>query len=98
MEQNYCIHIILTCLAFILSQAVSPAVQLKTDGNEAYKAGNLPLAIRLYTESLQYDPEDHTVYSNRSMAYCKTKMYEEALKDAEMCTWLKPDWVKVCIN
>ena len=31
------------------------------------------------------------------MAYEKTRKYEKALKDAEMSTQLKPDWVKVCM-
>ena len=84
-------------LVFILSQAVSQAEELKTAGNKAYKDGDLQLAIRLYTQSLQHDPGDHTVYSNRSMAYEKTRKYEKALKDAEMSTQLKPDWVKVCM-
>ena len=75
---------------------VLQAEQLKTEGNKAYKDGKLQLAIRLYTQSLQHDPGDHTVYSNRSMAYEKAKMFEKALEDAEMSTQLKPDWVKVC--
>ena len=84
-------------LVSILSQAVSQAEQLKTQGNKAYKDGDLQLAIRLYTQSLQHDPDDHAVYSNRSMAYEKTGKYEKALKDAEMSIQLKPDWVKVCM-
>ena len=88
----------MTYLALILSQAVLQAKQLKTEGNKVYKDGNFELAITLYNQSLQHVSEDHTVYSNLSMAYEKTRQYEKALKAAEMSTQLKPDWVKVCIR
>lgn len=39
-------------------------------------------------------PENHILYSNRSAAYASKKDYENALKDAEKTTELKPDWPK----
>lgn len=39
---------------------------------------------------------DHAqvLYSNRSAAYSSLKDYENALKDAEKCVSIKPDWSK----
>lgn len=39
-------------------------------------------------------PENHVLYSNRSAAYASKRDYENALKDAEKTTELKPDWPK----
>lgn len=39
-------------------------------------------------------PTDHILYSNRSAAYASKKDYENALKDAEKVTEIKPDWPK----
>jgi len=57
----------------------------------------MQLAIKLYTQSLQHNPGDHAVYSNRAMAYEKTGEFQKALEDAEMCIQLNPGWVKVCL-
>ena len=81
-----------------LLHAVLQAEQLKTEGNKAYKDGDLQLATRLYSKALQHAPGDHAVYSNRSMAYGRLQKYEKALKDAEMVVQLKPDWLKVCMH
>ena len=47
-----------------------------------------------YTKAIDYDPTNHTNYSNRSAAYCNLEQYELALKDAEKCVQIAPDWVK----
>ena len=65
-------------------------------GNEACKDGNLGLAIKFYTQSIQLDPENHLLYSNRAVAYKKSKQYQQAVNDAEKSIQLKADWVKVC--
>ena len=78
-----------------LLHVVLQAEQLKTEGNKAYKDGDLQLALRLYNKALQHDPGNHAVYGNRSMVYGILKMYEKALEDAEMAIQLKPDWLKV---
>lgn len=39
-------------------------------------------------------PENHILYSNRSAAYASKKDWDNALKDADKTTEIKPDWAK----
>lgn len=39
-------------------------------------------------------PDNHILYSNRAAAYTSKRDYENALKDADKTTELKPDWPK----
>lgn len=47
-----------------------------------------------FTEAIAIEPANHIFYSNRSAAYASKKDYENALKDAEKVTEIKPDWSK----
>lgn len=47
-----------------------------------------------FTQAIAIDPSNHILYSNRSAAYASKKDWENALKDAEKTTELKPDWPK----
>jgi stress-induced-phosphoprotein 1 len=60
-----------------------------------FSIGEYPKAIQYYTEALQIDPNNHTLFSNRAAAYLKLRMYEEALRDARESTRLLPTWIKV---
>ncbi len=71
--------------------------ELKSKANAAFSAGNNDEAIDLYTQAIVLDDKNHVLYSNRSAAYAKSNKYEDALKDAEQCITLKPDFVKVKI-
>jgi len=42
------------------------------------------------------DSENHALYSNRALAYVTNEQFDLAMKDAEKCIELKPDWAKVC--
>mmetsp|Transcript_90837 Transcript_90837/g.256573 ORF Transcript_90837/g.256573 Transcript_90837/m.256573 type:complete len:418 (+) Transcript_90837:84-1337(+) len=71
------------------------AAALKSLGNEKWKVGEFAAAIEAYTRSLELDPTQHLCYSNRSAAYLKLGgSAEDALRDAEKCIELKPDWPK----
>lgn len=67
---------------------------LKDQGNAALSAGNLDEAIRLYTEAVTADPENHVLYSNRSAAFAKAGKYSDAFRDAVKTVEIKPDWGK----
>ena len=71
------------------------AQELKLQANEAIKAGQLSEALALYSQAIELDRANHTLYSNRSYAYLKLGEKEKALRDADMCIDLKPDWAKV---
>lgn len=78
-----------------LKNALDQANAFKERGNEAFKKGENSAAIELYTSAIELDPDNHIYYSNRSAAYLATgDAKSKALKDAEMCLTLKPQWVK----
>lgn len=70
------------------------AKQKKEEGNELFKKDQFPAAVAAYTEAIKRLPTEHTSYSNRAAAYLKLGAYSDALKDAEKCLELKPDFVK----
>ena len=70
------------------------ADEAREKGNELFKEQKYPEAVEQYTESIARNPDDHRVYSNRAACYTKLTAFNEALKDAEKCIELKPDWAK----
>lgn len=70
------------------------ALLFKDQGNEAFQAGNVDLAIQYFTQAISIDPDNHIVYSNRSAAYMKINHISKALHDAEICVELAPNWSK----
>lgn len=42
------------------------AVELKNQGNEAFKAHNWPAAIDFYSKAIEKNPKEATFYSNRA--------------------------------
>jgi len=66
----------------------------KEAGNELFKAGDYPKAIKEFEEGLRRNPENKGIYSNRCLAYIKLMEPVQALKDAEKCLQLDPNFVK----
>lgn len=67
---------------------------LKKQGNDAFAKKEYSKAITLYSDALSIDPENPTLYSNRSGSYCALGKYEQAASDAKTAILKKPDWVK----
>lgn len=63
-------------------------------GNECMKAKDFTEAILCYGKALEIHPEDAPTYSNRALAYLKTKEYARALEDADTAIKLKSDYLK----
>ena len=76
------------------SKPQSPAMSLKTEGNEEFQQQHYDKAIALYTEAIALEPENHTLYSNRSAAYKLSGDFQMALEDADKCIELQPQWAK----
>jgi len=70
------------------------ANSLKDEANTAFQKGEVDQSIALYTQAIEIDPDNHVLYSNRSAAYMKTDSKSKALKDAERCVELAPEWTK----
>lgn len=70
------------------------AAEKKEEGNAFFKADKFPEAVAVYTESIKRNPMEHTTFSNRAAAYLKLGAFDDALKDADRCLELRPDFVK----
>ncbi|KAL3670109.1 hypothetical protein V7S43_004425 [Phytophthora oleae] len=73
------------------------ADQAKDRGNRAFSAGLFADAVACFSEALAIAPSApnaHVFYSNRSAAQLKLNKADEALKDADQCIALKPNWPK----
>ena len=68
--------------------------KLKEKANEYYVEYKYNEAVDIYSQLLEWEPENYMVLSNRSAAYIKLEKWNEALNDAVMSTKLKPDWGK----
>ncbi|KAK3857144.1 hypothetical protein Pcinc_036588 [Petrolisthes cinctipes] len=67
--------------------------QLKEEGNEAYKNGDLDTAIVKYTEALQISKEERdqaVLYKNRAAVHLKMEDYDKTIKDCTDCLDLTP--------
>ncbi|XP_063752966.1 protein STIP1 homolog [Eleginops maclovinus] len=62
--------------------------------NEACQRGDFQAAVHLYTNTLEADPQNCILYSNRSAARLKLGQNQAALEDAEKACELNPKWPK----
>lgn len=70
------------------------AEEAKKLGNAALQAKKFDEAIAHYTHAISLDGTQHTYYSNRAAAFQSKGDYTSALKDAQKCIELAPQWPK----
>ncbi len=70
------------------------ANDFKDKGNASFQEGKTMEAIGFYGQAIDLNPDNHIFYSNRSAAYMQGDSISKALRDAEKCLSLKPDFVK----
>ncbi|KAM3310383.1 hypothetical protein ACQJBY_031214 [Aegilops geniculata] len=68
--------------------------ELKSLGAKAVEEKDYAGASKFYSEAIKVDPEDATLYSNRSLCHLRIGEAHDALVDANACIRLQPDWPK----
>ncbi|OMH79542.1 Heat shock protein sti1-like protein [Zancudomyces culisetae] len=74
------------------------AEEARARGNDLFKQGKFPEAIKEYTEAVKRNPKDPRAYSNRAACYTKLMALPEALKDANKCIELDEFFVKAYLR
>jgi ankyrin repeat protein len=72
------------------------SLELKRQGNEYFEKKEWQAALDFYTKAIALNPTDASLYSNRSACYMELELYQEALKDAVVARYIRPDWSKAC--
>jgi len=69
---------------------------IKNEGNNAFKNKEYAKAVELYSQAIRKHGSDEMYWSNRCACYLSLNLPADALLDAEVCRFLKPDWPKGC--
>ncbi|XP_066599039.1 uncharacterized protein [Prorops nasuta] len=67
---------------------------LKEQGNTCVREEKYEEAMFHYTHAIKLDPQNFSLYSNRSFVFLKMQQFHLAMMDALMTIQLKPDWTK----
>jgi stress-induced-phosphoprotein 1 len=54
-------------------------------GTKAFQAKDYPTAIEHFTEAIKENPQDHTLFSNRSACFYNSNNFPKALEDGNQC-------------
>ncbi|GMN25542.1 hypothetical protein TIFTF001_000982 [Ficus carica] len=64
-------------------EAKKKAAEAKSRGDEAFKRKELDIAVDAYTQAIDLDATDGTLFSNRSLCWLRLGQAEQALADAK---------------
>lgn len=76
--------------------AIAAAEELKNVANTLYQSKQFQAALAKYSEAILLQGDNHVLWSNRSACFLTAGDAARALRDAEVCRRLKPDWPKGC--
>ena len=68
--------------------------ELKEKGNNFIKEKRYQDALECYTSALELRPTEHTIFSNRSLAYLRVGRLEDAFSDACRCVEICPEFAR----
>lgn len=79
----------------VTAEAAAQAEGFKAEGNRRLAEKDFTQAVEMYTRAIELDPDNAVYYSNRSAAFLAMgDARGKALRDAEKCIELRPDWWK----
>ncbi|GMT09223.1 hypothetical protein PFISCL1PPCAC_520, partial [Pristionchus fissidentatus] len=79
-------------------QSPEIAEQEKQKGNEFFKKGDYPNAMKHYNEAVKRHPDNPILYSNRAACLTKLMEFQRALDDCERCIKIDPNFIKAYIR
>ena len=76
------------------SESSMAAVALKEEGNNAYREGRLHDALQLFSDAIDLDSMNSTIYCNRSMCKAALLDWKGSVSDARNAITLSPKYSK----
>ncbi|GMF20949.1 unnamed protein product [Phytophthora fragariaefolia] len=74
----------------------------KEEANNAFKSGNMALAVEMYTECLKIDPQNKAfnskIHCNRANALSRLDRHEEAIKDCDKAIYYDHGYAKAYLR
>ncbi|KAF8650446.1 hypothetical protein AX16_005249 [Volvariella volvacea WC 439] len=84
----------LTLTDVISEEDQAEAARIKKEANKAFTSHDFPTAARLYTEAIERNPRDPTLWCNRAYTRMKLEEFGYALSDASQAIDLDPAYAK----
>ncbi|KAJ9448059.1 Protein STIP1-like protein [Diplonema papillatum] len=66
-----------------MASSAQMVLDFKKSGNEAFQTGRYQEAIAMYSMAIELDPTNEVLFSNRSAAFCKGGIHDQAMDDAD---------------